>query len=77
MAGAYMFIMYASGNGNVTISPRMGLGEFMPQFLPTVKVELLQGSGMIDGKMVANFKCKPSPLMNLSIQLTPKQVVTA
>ena len=61
MAGSNMFIMYANAKGdNVTISPRLGLGEFEPDFNSNAKVTLLAGSGIKDGMMTANVKCKSS-----------------
>jgi hypothetical protein len=53
-----MFIMYTSASGqNVTISPRLGKGNFEPEYNPEARIELLSGSGISDGKMVANIKC--------------------
>ena len=63
MAGATMFIMYADGNGNVTLSARAGgAGHVEPQVDSTLTsgVELLAGSGIVGGKMIANVKCSYS-----------------
>lgn len=59
MPGANIFVMYADGRGNVTVSPRAGRGQFMPQFDSNVRIRLLAGSGISsDGQtMVANFAC--------------------
>ncbi|KAL5364494.1 hypothetical protein BJX96DRAFT_135878 [Aspergillus floccosus] len=58
MAGANMFIMYASTSSqNVTLSPRSGTGHVEPQFNRDAQVTLLPGSGIRDGKMTANVRC--------------------
>lgn len=59
MPGSNIFIAYpdASGN-NVTISPRLGKGFFEPDYNSEAKVELLSGTGIENGMMTANFKCK-------------------
>lgn len=57
MAGAEMFLLYKDGSGNVTLSTRTASGEVEPQFVQRNGVELLAGSGIKDGKMVANVKC--------------------
>jgi hypothetical protein len=58
MRNSNIFVVYTSGNGNVTISPRLGVGEREPDFNNDAKVTLLEGSGVSDGKMIANVKCK-------------------
>jgi hypothetical protein len=60
MAQATIFVMYADGNGNITLSGRAGTGHVMPQLDTTLMegVTLLPGSGIVDGKMVANVKCQ-------------------
>jgi hypothetical protein len=57
MAGAEMFLVYKDGSGNVTLSTRTASGEFEPEHVERSGVELLAGSGVKDGKMVANVKC--------------------
>lgn len=59
MAGANMFVIYASGNNNnITLSPRSGRGEFRPNVNPTARVTLLEGTGISsDGVMTANIRC--------------------
>lgn len=57
MRGAKIFVMYTDGKGNVTISPREGKGHIMPEHVDRPDVELLAGSGIVDGHMVANVKC--------------------
>ncbi|KIW84629.1 hypothetical protein Z517_00017 [Fonsecaea pedrosoi CBS 271.37] len=58
MAGALIFVTYASENGkNVTVSPRLGKGHVMPQHTSDVQVDVLSGSGIIDGSFVVNAKC--------------------
>jgi hypothetical protein len=58
MNGANIFLMYQDGNGNVTISPRSGSGHVEPQYDPNgADLELLEGSGVVDGEMIANVRC--------------------
>jgi hypothetical protein len=59
MSGSSMFIIYSNSDGsNVTLSPRKGSGHNMPTYSTDVKAELLAGSGISNGQMVANIKCK-------------------
>jgi hypothetical protein len=60
MAEATIFVMYADGQGNVTISARdgnQGHVEPVPDSSLQSGVTLLAGSGIVDGKMVANVYC--------------------
>lgn len=58
MAGANMFIIYQNAAGtNLTVSPRAGTGEVMPIEDQTAQFELLEGSGIMNGNMVANIRC--------------------
>ncbi|KAI1375676.1 CBD9-like protein [Hypoxylon crocopeplum] len=62
MAGSNMFVMYADGAGNVTISPRAGTGHTLPRYNAITQIELLDGSGVFDDDdgeetMVANVRC--------------------
>ncbi|ETI27076.1 hypothetical protein G647_09758 [Cladophialophora carrionii CBS 160.54] len=58
MAGTLMFVTYASQDGkNVTVSPRIGTGHVMPTHTNDVQVDVLGGSGVIDGTFVVNAKC--------------------
>lgn len=58
MSGSNIFAVYTSGDGkNVTLSPRLGTGYSMPSFNSEAQVELLEGSGVANGVMVANVKC--------------------
>ncbi|KAJ4304675.1 hypothetical protein N0V90_000202 [Kalmusia sp. IMI 367209] len=57
MSGSNIFVVYTSGNGNVTLSPRLGAGEREPKFNSDAQVTLLEGSGVSGGKMVANVRC--------------------
>lgn len=64
MAGSNIFVIYANAaNNNVTLSARAGLGEVQPKSVTGVNVTLLSGSGIVNGKMVANVKCKSIPLL--------------
>lgn len=67
IAGATIFVMYAFGDGNVTISPRTGVGHVMPQFNSAAQATLLAGSGIANGVMTANAKyVAASGLLSLS-----------
>lgn len=57
MAGSSIFVVYADGKGNVTVSPRAGEGHVMPQEDSSVQVKLLAGSGVHRNIMTANFMC--------------------
>ncbi|KAF4455498.1 hypothetical protein F53441_2288 [Fusarium austroafricanum] len=57
MAGSDMFLIYQDGNGNVTLSPRKGTGQVMPQYTKRNGLELLAGSGVKDNQMIANIRC--------------------
>lgn len=60
MAGASIFVMYAAGDGNVTISARdgnQGHVEPVPDSNLDKGVTLLAGSGISGGVMRANVKC--------------------
>jgi len=61
MAGATIFVMYADGAGNVTISARdgdQGHVEPVPDATLQSGVTLLAGSGIVNGKMIANVHCR-------------------
>jgi len=77
MAGANIFVVYTSAGGNnVTLSPRLATGYTPPSFNGDAEVTLLEGSGVSDGKMVANVRCKS--LTTASVQdLISRQVPTA
>lgn len=61
MAGSNMFVVYTSADGNnVTLSPRSASGYNMPTLNSDTQVELLEGSGVSNGVMTANVKCKRS-----------------
>lgn len=61
MSGANIFVVYTSNGGsNVTLSPRSASGYSQPSFNSDAQVTLLEGSGVSNGKMIANVKCKYS-----------------
>ncbi|KAG6041620.1 hypothetical protein E4U41_003233 [Claviceps citrina] len=66
MRGSSMFVVYSNGNNNVTLSTRSGQGNFMPEFTARTDVELLEGSGIIGGNMVANVRCNGCSDMDIS-----------
>ena len=57
MKGANIFMIYSDENGNVTLSPRLGEGNFMPNYNSAAQVSLLGGSGITNGTMTANVRC--------------------
>ena len=58
MSNANMFLMYRSADGqNVTLSPRSTSGHVMPTHNGAADVSLLEGSGISNGRMVANVRC--------------------
>ena len=59
MAGANIFFVYADADGtNVTVSPRKGVGNVMPVYPSGTQFTLLEGSGITNGTMTANVRCK-------------------
>ena len=59
MSGSQMFVLYTDSSGtNVTLSPRLGTGHVEPQYNSAAQVTLLDGTGVSNGKMTANFRCK-------------------
>lgn len=60
MKGSNIFMIYANAAGdNVTLSPRLGVGEQQPASDTTADVTLLSGSGICNNMMTANIKCIP------------------
>lgn len=58
MKGALFLMIYRNERGdNVTFSPRVAYGNYEPQLYPDAKVEVLSGTGVVDGYMVFNAKC--------------------
>lgn len=57
MSGSNIFVVYTSGDGNVTLSPRLASGYSQPNYNSDAQVTLLEGSGVSNGKMIANVKC--------------------
>ncbi|KAL7937759.1 CBD9-like protein [Trichoderma chlorosporum] len=68
MDHSQMFIMYQDGNGNVTLSTRPGADHVMPTYKARSDVELLAGSGVVGGNMIANVKCGNCTNLDLSGQ---------
>ncbi|EAW15302.1 cytochrome and DOMON domain-containing protein [Aspergillus clavatus NRRL 1] len=58
MAGARIFLVYASSRTNVTVSPRTGTGHVPPEFDPEIPISLLSGTGINDGVLTARFECQ-------------------
>jgi hypothetical protein len=58
MSGANMFVVYADGTGNVTVSPRLGTGHVEPDFNSDARITVLEGSGVqSNGGLTANIRC--------------------
>lgn len=59
MIGANIFAIYTSADGNnVTLSPRSARDyQNVPGFNGDAEVTLLEGSGVSNGKMIANVRC--------------------
>lgn len=58
MSNANMFVVYSSADGqNVTLSPRAASGHTMPTHHENAEVVLLEGSGIVDGRIIANVRC--------------------
>ncbi|KAE8351782.1 hypothetical protein BDV28DRAFT_149667 [Aspergillus coremiiformis] len=57
MTGGNIFVVYASPDGNVTLSPRKALGHQGVFYDPTIQAYLLEGSGIHDGMLTANIRC--------------------
>ncbi|KAK2792878.1 hypothetical protein FQN52_002556 [Onygenales sp. PD_12] len=57
MVGANMFVVYAASATNITVSARSGAGHVEPEHNPNARISLLEGSGIKDGKMIANVQC--------------------
>jgi hypothetical protein len=69
MFGASLFVTYTDGTGNVTVSPRDGLGEFQPLLDSSKEVTILAGSKADSTSVVANFRYKAS-VAELEMQST-------
>ena len=53
MLGANIFVVYQAANGkDVTVSPRLGVGHEEPLWDSRADIEVLDGSGVKDGRMV-------------------------
>ena len=68
MSGAEIFLMYEDGDGNVTLSTRESMGHSEPQYSARPGVELLSGSGVSGGRMVANVRCGDCSSLDLQGQ---------
>ena len=79
MAGANIFFVYADATGtNVTVSPRKGVGNVMPLYPSGTQITVLEGSGIANGIMTANVRCKSSNMKLIATKkLTSVQVLTA
>ncbi|KAJ5091008.1 hypothetical protein N7532_009692 [Penicillium argentinense] len=58
MRDSNMFIVYTSSrHDNITVSPRLGKGHFLPLYNPHADVSILDGSGVHNGSITANIRC--------------------
>jgi len=59
MKKSMIFMMYADSTGTkVTLSPRIGSGNYEPAHTKEFVVELMPGSGIARGIMTANVRCQ-------------------
>ncbi|KAJ5488461.1 hypothetical protein N7539_003351 [Penicillium diatomitis] len=58
MAGAAMFVAYASSAVDVIVSPREATGHIPPEYDANNPVSILLGTGIANGTITANFECK-------------------
>lgn len=65
MKGAEMFLVYQDGKGNVTLSTRAGEYHVMPEHTERSNVDLLEGSGVLDNRMVANIRYRGCESLDL------------
>lgn len=56
MRGANIFVVYTSGD-NVTVSPRLGKGEYEPLYNPAAQISVLSSSGFRNGIITADVRC--------------------
>lgn len=69
MTGANIFMIYSNAAGNnVTLSPRLGVGDRAPNVDASAQVVLLGGSGIVNNVMTANVKCKSSPSHPIALE---------
>jgi hypothetical protein len=58
MSGSNIFMIYSDGKGNVTVSPRLGVGNTEPSYTSSTRITVLEGTkSSSDGSMTANFRC--------------------
>ncbi|RAK95698.1 CBD9-like protein [Aspergillus ibericus CBS 121593] len=59
MDSANIFILYAASATEVTLSPRSSMdgGQSQPEYNPLANLTLLPGSGIDNGRMIANIRC--------------------
>ncbi|PHH85477.1 hypothetical protein CDD83_354 [Cordyceps sp. RAO-2017] len=58
MKGALFLVIYRDESGrNVTFSPRLAYGNYEPQYYPDLRVEVLPGTGVVDGHMLFTARC--------------------
>lgn len=65
MLDAEIFLLYQDGQGNLTLSTRIGRNHIMPLFEERMDAQLIEGSGVRDGRMVANIRCGDCDALSL------------
>lgn len=78
MTGAEIFVLYSASDTEVTISPRLGYGHVEPTVNSNVQVTLLEGSGIQNDIMTANFRCENCttwPLGSIDFQSTSSSML--
>ncbi|KAH7258024.1 hypothetical protein BKA59DRAFT_491452 [Fusarium tricinctum] len=68
MRDAAIVVMFKDGEGNVTLSTRDGRHHVMPEYVERSNIQLLEGSGVRDGRMVANVQCSGCQNLDLASQ---------
>ncbi|KAF4981048.1 hypothetical protein FZEAL_3100 [Fusarium zealandicum] len=68
MRNAEIVVMFQDGEGNVTLSTRAGRHHSMPEYTERANVQLIEGSGVRDGRMVANVRYSNSQSLDLAGQ---------
>ncbi|KAF2653885.1 iron reductase domain protein [Lophiostoma macrostomum CBS 122681] len=70
MVNSTMFIIYADGKGNVTLSTRTAFDYNMPKYKAPydseVQATLLEGSEEVGGNITANIRCGNCPIITTS-----------
>ncbi|KAF7157301.1 hypothetical protein CNMCM5623_001424 [Aspergillus felis] len=81
MKNSLMILLYSDASGkNVTVSPRLCTGETEPLYASSLAVQLLPGTGIVNGFMTVNGRCSNCTKWNtgsLDLQSTSQQWIFA